>query len=158
MKKRVEYLRLFTSLLLIAISLFACEANKKKAKVPKILYIGNDKPELKSIQSEIYEDTSLEVKYLKNDTDVNEVIANFKPNSIITIGGSDSDYKNLFANTFEIRKKWVHLPKSNEYTGTATYNCAMNQILTQDNTKLISYYEKLILNSDKYIMVGMDAY
>jgi glycosyltransferase involved in cell wall biosynthesis len=114
--------------------------NKKKAKVPKVLYIGDDKPELKSIQSEIYEDTSLEVKYLKNDTDVNEVIANFKPDSIITIGGSDSDYKNLFANTFEIRKKWVHLPKSNEYTGTVTYNCAMNQILTQDNTKLISYF------------------
>jgi glycosyltransferase involved in cell wall biosynthesis len=114
--------------------------NKKKAKVPKVLYIGDDKPELKSIQSETYEDTSLEVKYLKNDIDVNEVIANFKPDSIITIGESDSQYKNLFTNTFEVRKKWIHLSKSDEDTGTFGYNCAMTQILKQDNSKLISYF------------------
>ena len=114
--------------------------NKKKAKVPRVLYIGNDKPELKSIQSETYEDTSLEIKYLKNDIDVNEVIANFKPDSIITIGKTDSQYKNLFTNTFEVRKKWIHLSKSNEDTGTFAYNCAMNQILKQDNSKLVSYF------------------
>ena len=114
--------------------------NKKKAKVPKVLYIGNDTPELKSIQSETYEDTSLEVKYVKDDGNVNEVIANFKPDSIITIGESDSQYVNLFTNTFEVRKKWIHLSESNEYTGTFAYNCAMTQILKQDNSKLISYF------------------
>jgi glycosyltransferase involved in cell wall biosynthesis len=114
--------------------------NKKKAKVPKVLYIGNDKPELKSIQSETYEDTSLEVKYLKNDIDVNEVIANFKPDSIITIGESDSDYKNLFTNTYDVRKRWLHFDKTDEHTGTYAYNCAMTQILKQDNSKLISYF------------------
>jgi glycosyltransferase involved in cell wall biosynthesis len=114
--------------------------NKKKAKVPRILYIGDDKPELKSIQSETYEDTSLEVKYLKNDINVNEVIANFKPDSIITKGDSDNDYKNLFTNTFEVRKKWIHLSKSDENTGTFGYNCAMHQILKQDNSKLVSYF------------------
>jgi glycosyltransferase involved in cell wall biosynthesis len=114
--------------------------NKKKAKVPRVLYIGDDKPELKSIQSETYEDTSLEVKYLKNDINVNEIIANFKPDSIITIGESDSQYKNLFTNTFEVRKKWIHLSKSDEDTGTFGYNCAMTQILKQDNSKLISYF------------------
>jgi len=114
--------------------------NKKKAKVPKVLYIGDDRPELKSIQSETYEDTSLEVKYLKNDIGINEIIANFKPDSIITIGESDSQYKNLFTNTFEVRKKWIHLSKSDEDTGTFGYNCAMTQILKQDNSKLISYF------------------
>jgi len=114
--------------------------NKKKAKVPRVLYIGDDKPELKSIQSETYEDTSLEVKYLKNDIGINEIIANFKPDSIITIGESDSQYKNLFTNTFEVRKKWIHLSKSDEDTGTFGYNCAMTQILKQDNSKLISYF------------------
>jgi glycosyltransferase involved in cell wall biosynthesis len=114
--------------------------NKKKAKVPKVLYIGSDKPELKSIQSETYEDTSLEVRYLKNDIDVNEIIANFKPDSIITIGGSDSDYKNLFANTYDVRKRWLHFDKTDDNTGTYAYNCAMTQILKQDNSKLISYF------------------
>ena len=33
MKKRVKQFRFFTSLVIISISLFACEANKKKAKV-----------------------------------------------------------------------------------------------------------------------------
>ena len=114
--------------------------NKKKAKVPKVLYIGSDKPELKSIQSETYEDTSLEVRYLKNDIDVNEIIANFKPDSIITIGGSDSDYKNLFTNTYDVRKRWLHFDKTDDNTGTYAYNCAMTQILKQDNSKLISYF------------------
>ena len=26
-----------------------------------------------------------------------------------------------------------------------------------DNSKFVEYYEKLILNSDKYMMIGMDA-
>lgn len=114
--------------------------NKKKTKVPKVLYIGNDTPELESIQFETYEDTSLEVKHLKNDNDVNEIIANFKPDSIVTIGNSDSDYKKLFTNTYEIRKRWIHLDKLDEYTGTYAYNCAMTQILNRDNSKLISYF------------------
>jgi glycosyltransferase involved in cell wall biosynthesis len=114
--------------------------NTKKAKVPKILYIGNDKPELKSIQYESYEDCSLEVKYIKNDENVNEIISSFKPDAILTIGTSDAEYKNLFTNTYDIRKKWLHLDKIDEYTGQYAYNCAMNQLLNQDNTKLISYF------------------
>ena len=39
----------------------------KNPKIPKILFIGDVEPELKSIQNEIYEDSSLEVKYIKND-------------------------------------------------------------------------------------------
>ena len=114
--------------------------NNKKTKVPKILYIGNDKPELKSIQYESYEDSSLEVKYIKNDENINEIISSFKPDTILTIGKSDADYNNLFTNTYDVRKKWLHLDKLDEYTGQYAYNCAMAQILNQDNTKLISYF------------------
>jgi O-antigen biosynthesis protein len=112
----------------------------KKPKIPKILFIGDEEPELKSIQNEIYEDSSLEVKYIKNDNNIDKILASYKPDSIITIGKSDKDYKNLFNNTFDIRKKWVNLNKTNEYTGNIAYNSAMHQILMQDNTRTISYF------------------
>ena len=113
---------------------------KKKAKVPKVLYIGNNKPELKSKQNVYYEDSSLEVEYLKNDNDVNEKISTFKPDCIITVGKNNYDYKNLFTNTFEVRKKWIHIEKEDDNIGTYAYNCAMNQILNQNNKRLISYF------------------
>jgi len=112
----------------------------KKPKIPKILFIGDEEPELKSIQNEIYEDSSLEVKYIKNDNNIDKILASYKPDSIITIGKNDKDYKNLFNNTFDIRKKWVNLNKTNEYTGNIAYNSAMHQILMQDNTRTISYF------------------
>ena len=114
--------------------------NMKKPKIPKILFIGDEEPELKSIQNEIYEDSSLEVKYIKNDNNIDKILASYKPDSIITIGKNDKDYKNLFNNTFDIRKKWVNLNKTNEYTGNIAYNSAMHQILMQDNTRTISYF------------------
>jgi len=112
----------------------------KKPKIPKILFIGDEEPELKSIQNEIYEDSSLEVKYIKNDNNIDKILASYKPDSIITIGKNDKDYKNLFNNTFDVRKKWVNLNKTNEYTGNIAYNSAMHQILMQDNTRTISYF------------------
>lgn len=113
---------------------------KKKAKVPKILYIGNNKPELKSKQSVYYEDSSLEVDYIKNDNNINEKICSFKPDCIITVGKNNYDYKNLYSNTFEVRKKWIHIEKEDDNIGTYAYNCAMNQILNQNNKRLISYF------------------
>lgn len=114
--------------------------NKKKAKVPKILYIGNNKPELKSKQNVYYEDSSLEVEYIKNDNNINEKICSFKPDCIITVGKNNYDYKNLYSNTFEVRKKWIHIEKEDDNIGTYAYNCAMNQILNQNNKRLISYF------------------
>ena len=43
---------------------------KSTAKVPKILYIGRDKPELKSLKILDYEADNLEVKYLESDDDI----------------------------------------------------------------------------------------
>ena len=47
----------------------------KKAKVPKVLYIGPGNPHLESIHNKNFEDTSLDVKYLSNDDNVNEIIS-----------------------------------------------------------------------------------
>jgi hypothetical protein len=42
-------------------------AVESKPKVPKVLYVGPDKPELKSIKYADYEEDSLNVKYIEND-------------------------------------------------------------------------------------------
>jgi hypothetical protein len=58
---------------------------KSTAKVPKVLYIGNDEPELKSLKILDYEDDSLNVKYLKNDSNIKLILAEFRPDVIITL-------------------------------------------------------------------------
>ena len=58
--------------------------NMKKPKIPKILFIGDEEPELKSIQNEIYEDSSLEVKYIKNDNNIIAMISKLVINWKIT--------------------------------------------------------------------------
>jgi O-antigen biosynthesis protein len=112
----------------------------KKAKVPKILYVGKDKPHLESNHNKDFEDCSLEVKYVINDENINEVIASFKPDSIITIGESDSKFSNLHSNVYDVRKRWINKTEVDDTIGQDVYHCAMHQILTNDNSKMISYF------------------
>lgn len=110
------------------------------SKVPKILYIGPGKPELKSFKLGDYEDDSLNIYYAENDNNVKDIFASFKPDAIITIGERDSDFKNLYYETLEIRKRWINLPNVDELTGEKAYYCAMHQILNQDTSSLISFF------------------
>lgn len=112
----------------------------KKPKVPKILYIGPGEPILKSIQQGSFEDSSLDVKYLETDDNINEILTSFKPDSILTIGKSDREFSNLYFQPYNIRKRWFVGPELNTQSGQSAYYCAMNQILKRDNSKLISYF------------------
>lgn len=112
----------------------------KKAKVPKVLYIGKDEPHLESIHNKAFEDCSLDVKYITNDENVNEIIASFKPDSIITVGENDSKFPNLYNNVYDVRKRWVNVSEVDDLTGHNAYYCAMHQMLTNDNSKMISYF------------------
>lgn len=112
----------------------------KKAKVPKILYVGKDEPHLESNHNKAFEDCSLDVRYIINDENINEIIASFKPDSIITVGENDSKFPNLYDNIYDVRKRWVNVSEVNELTGHNAYYCAMHQILTNDNSRTISYF------------------
>jgi len=112
----------------------------KKAKVPKVLYIGPGNPHLESIHNKNFEDTSLDVKYLSNDDNVNEIISSVRPDSIVTIGESDSQFSNLHNNIYDVRKRWFNGTEVNDITGHNAYYCAMHQMLTNDNSKMISYF------------------
>jgi len=94
----------------------------KKTSAPKILYIGEGKPDLKSIKHLGYEDTSLNVYY-------NEPVDEVDPDAIITVGGSYEEQVHLMSAPLDIRRRWVHFEEAPENLGEIAYNVAMNYIL-----------------------------
>jgi len=98
------------------------QVTPKKTSAPKVLYIGDGKPELKSTVHLGYEDTSLNVYY-------NETVDEVDPDAIITIGGSYDEQVNLMSASFDIRRRWVHFEEEPEGLGEIAYNVAMNYIL-----------------------------
>lgn len=112
---------------------------KSKAKLPKILYIGEGQPELETTISYDYEARDLEVLYRQDDSTVNEDIVNFDPDCIISVGESYKQYPNLGLLPLNIRQKWIH-ETSEENLGNKAYFCAMNNILNNDNSRLISFF------------------
>lgn len=112
----------------------------KKARVPKVLYIGPGQPELKSQKHYQYEDDSLEVCYRETDDKIEELLSIFKPDAIVTIGKSDTVFENLYNQPYEIRKKWLHFASIVSDLGQQAYLCAMHQILSLDNSRLVSYF------------------
>jgi glycosyltransferase involved in cell wall biosynthesis len=98
------------------------QVKPKKTSAPKILYIGEGKPELKSSVHLGYEDTSLNVYY-------NEAIDEVDPDAIITVGGSYEEQVHLMSAPLDIRRRWVHFEEVPENLGEIAYNVAMNYIL-----------------------------
>lgn len=98
------------------------QVTPKKTSAPKILYIGEGKPELKSQVHLGYEDTSLNVYY-------NEPVDEVDPDAIITVGGSYEEHTSLTSAPLDIRRRWVHFEEAPENLGEIAYNVAMNYIL-----------------------------
>jgi glycosyltransferase involved in cell wall biosynthesis len=105
------------------------QVTPKKTSAPKILYIGEGKPELKSLVHLGYEDTSLNVYY-------NESVEDVDPDAIITIGGSYEEHTDLMSAPLDIRRRWVHFKEAPENLGEVAYNVAMNYILNTPTPKV----------------------
>lgn len=98
------------------------QVTPKKTSAPKILYIGEGKPELKSQVHLGYEDTSLNVYY-------NETVDEVDPDAIVTVGGSYEEHTNLMSAPIDIRRRWIHFEEAPNNLGEVAYNVAMNYIL-----------------------------
>lgn len=117
---------------------------KSMAKVPKILYVGDTEPELKSFKILHYEADNLDVKYLKDDKDIHKEIVKFKPDCIITRGESWQNFPSMASLPMQFRRKWINIPnnESDEVVGNYAYNAAMQIMLDPDSledSNLISY-------------------
>jgi len=118
---------------------------KSTANVPKVLYIGEDSPELKSLKILDYEADNLNIKYLDTDKNVHLHLASFKPDVIITRGDSWNDFKEVSALPLQFRRKWMNINKevSAEDAGQIAYQCAMEALLDPNNLEdpdMISYF------------------
>ena len=115
--------------------------NPKKPKVPKVLLIHDgDHIDLKSNKVADYEDDSLNTLTLSTDENIENVLISFQPDSIVTIGDDWRNFPNLANQPLQVRSKWITLPNVDEITGERAYHCAMENILVNDTSKLISYF------------------
>lgn len=117
---------------------------KSTAKVPKVLYIGKDEPELKSLKILDYEADNLDVKYLKSDDQIQIHLAQFKPDVIITRGESWKEFSKMATMPLQFRRKWMNIPETTtiEEVGQAAYQCSMESMLSPDgieDSEMISY-------------------
>lgn len=123
-----------------------------KAKVPKVLVI-NKEPhvELKSYIPGNFEDDSLDVVTIKNDNNIENYITSFNPDAIVSISDDWQNFPNLANQPLHIRSKWITIPTIDENTGEYAYQCAMQNILKMDNSKLISYFTPIYNTGEKLL-------
>jgi glycosyltransferase involved in cell wall biosynthesis len=121
------------------------------AKIPKIIYIGKTKPELKSIKYLSYEADELDVKYLEDDSEVINTVTSFNPDAIITNGESWKEFPNLASLPLQFRKRWFN-SENTENIGNTAYSVAMNSILSPSNLEddqMISFFTPIYNTGEK---------
>ena len=120
---------------------------KRGASVPKVLYIGEDKPDLKSIKKGWWESDSLDVLYKSDDVDIEYDLKNFNPDIILTNGL----FNGLITSNNDVKKRWVNLHHINSLSGEIAYNSAMNYILKNDTSKLVSFFTPIYNTGEKLL-------
>lgn len=121
---------------------------KSGARVPKILYIGQGNPELKSIKKAPWESDDLEIHYRENDKDLNQDIRIINPDFIVSIG-DNNNHQNLTNSPLDIKKRWVNLKTFINSTGELVYNSSMNYILDNNNKDLVSFFTPIYNTGEK---------
>jgi glycosyltransferase involved in cell wall biosynthesis len=125
--------------------------SKMPLSLPKILLLGENH-ELKSKKFADYEDDRLNVKFIE-DKDVNQTLAQFNPDAIISIGKSFEEFPNLIIQPLDIRRRWIHSEAFGEDLGNYGYLASMNYILSPDNseTPLISFFTPIYNTGNKLL-------
>ena len=123
-------------------------------KLPRVLYIGEGEPELKTTKGLEYESDELTVRYLKDDSNVASVIAEFKPDSIITIGESFKSFPNLASLPLQFRRKWINLSNEEDLknAGDIAYRVSEGAMLdptNMDDKNLISFFTPIYNTKEK---------
>lgn len=117
--------------------------------LPRVLLIGNEKSELKTKFINDNEEQKLNVLWKPTDNDIYDTLATFEPNSIVLISDDYKKYNKLCEQSINIRNKWTTLEKIDENTGQVAYDLAMNAMLKNDNSRLISFFTSIYNISDK---------
>jgi glycosyltransferase involved in cell wall biosynthesis len=123
-----------------------------KAKVPKILYIGEGTPVLESNNPANWESSELEVEYIKDDSNIYNDITRIKPIAIVSAYENPAELTNLWNAPYELRKMWINVDFKDPMAGEKAYQCAMGAMLENDISKLISYFTPIYNTGEKLWM------
>lgn len=128
----------------------AIESDKYDSS-PKVLLLGLDEEvELRTVKYAPYESDSLKILQKKDDSNINEVLSNFNPDSIVTIGESFCDFPNLNNMSLDIRRRWLHFNEFDNSIGESSYLCATNYILSSDDSNpLVSIFTPIYNTGEK---------
>lgn len=83
------------------------------------------------------------------DDDIYKILSTFKPDSIILVSDDYTKYDKLCNQPLNIRNKWITINEVDENTGQLSYDLAMNAMLKNDNSKLISFFTSVYNQGDK---------
>lgn len=119
---------------------------------PKVLYIGDNNPVLKSCKRLSYESDELKVLYRKDDLDIQQVLSLFDPDAVVTDVEDWSKYKHLLQCHMDIKKKWIN---NKDLNGEQSYACAMGHILNNDRN-FVSYFTPMY-NTGKKLYTAYDS-
>ena len=94
------------------------------------------------------ESSHLNVLYKENDSDLQKVLNDFNPNSIIIVGDIDKA-KNILQQPPDIRRRAFHFQNPVENIGESAYQVAMNWILNLDRRDTVSYFTPIYNTGEK---------
>jgi len=123
-------------------------------KLPRVLYVGKGRPNLLTSKVLDYEANELTVEYLEDDTDIVRVIAEFKPDSIVTVGESFKSFPILASLPLQFRRKWINIDNEEDIQdlGDIAYNVSENAMLDPTNMNdenLISFFTPIYNTKEK---------
>ncbi len=113
---------------------------RKKARLPRVLFIGEGKPVLTTNNPYYWESSELDVRYEKTDENLSTILVEWDPDSIVTNSTDPNNLLNLNNSPLEVRAKWINLPEINDEAGEISYLIAMRNILYRRRTHLISFF------------------
>ena len=123
-------------------------------KLPRVLYIGKERPRLVTSKVLDYEANELTVKYLEDDIDSIRIIAEFKPDSIVTCGESFKSFPNLASLPLQFRRKWINIDNEEDLknVGDIAYDVSQQAMLDPTNMNdesLISFFTPIYNTKEK---------
>jgi len=127
---------------------------RKLNSLPRILVVGtNSDVNLNSRFIVDYESTELNTLSVLTDENIDNVIQDFNPDSIITVSDSFANFPKLSHHCLDVRGRWLHFNELEEKTGESSYYCAMNYILnsSNDETPLVSVFTPIYNIGEKLL-------
>ncbi len=126
----------------------------KKARIPRVLYIGEGQPILRSANNVEWESHELDVKYRENDDDLSDILIDWNPDVIVSCTENKEVIKKLEVFPIQFRSRWIPLSTLRDDIGELAYQHAMNRILNKElstGLNVVSYFTPIYNTGDKLI-------